>query len=183
VKNGVLKFISLILPLLFVECTAASSLKERELNPYLATFIDVHSWYCEKVYSDVYVLRKKLMADPRLVLSDDYDDVYESLIDGVSYAITHEKDSCTTDVMLHQSGKAGRLIALKEIDLFLISRGYKKVVEKVLYEVGLNGKVVKTTDIEYSTPNEEKAILSYPLEDPENFYMTLWVEKFKKSAN
>jgi hypothetical protein len=177
-KNVVLRTIACLLALFAVGCANASNLTERESNAYLSTFIDIHSWYCEKSHSDVYALRKKLMTDPRFVLSAKYEDVYETVIDGISYAITPEEDSCTTDVMLHKNGKRDTLIALKEIDLLLISRGYKKIEEKVLYEKGLNGKEVKITDIEYSTPNEERAVLSYPLEHPENFYMTLWVKKF-----
>lgn len=159
------------------------NLKELESNPYLTRFIDVHSWYCEKPYLDVGSLRAKLKSDARFTHLADYEDVYESVINGISYAVTPKEDGCTTDVMLRQKGKKDLIIALNEIDALLIASGYKKVRDKILYEEGLNGDKVKITEFEYTTPHVERAVLSYPLETPENFYMTLWVEKFKKSTN
>jgi len=81
--------------------------------------------------------------------------------------------------LLKQKGINGSLISLKDISALLVSRGYQKQGKgKMLFEEGLNGTNVRITDIEYLTPRKERAVLSYPLEKADNFYMTLWVAKF-----
>ncbi len=182
-RNRILNLAPFIVALLITGCSASSNIRNSEPNPYLAKFLEINSWHCEKPFLNFYALQSAVSNDFRLVPSIDYKDVYETFFNDVSYAVTPESDGCTTDVMLKQKGKRSPLITLEEIDLALLSRGYIKVDEKVLYEEGLNGIDEKITDLEYSTPSNERAVLSYPLENLENFYMTLWVVKFSKPAN
>ena len=182
-NNSIFRFVAVLLALFFIGHGTAQEISPPEIHRYLATFTNVHSRYCEQAQINADSLRNKLDADDRLFLSTEYEDVYELIVHGLSYAVTPQEDGCTTDVMLSHKGKPDPIMTLNERDSALVARGYNKVEEKVLYEDDLDGNEIRIIDIEYSTPNEERAVLSYPLENQDNFYMTLWVEKFKDSVN
>lgn len=148
-------------------------------NEYLAKFLEVHGWFCENRYIKLDNLKNDLKNDNRMSPSKEYEGVYEVMLNGASYAVTPEDDGCTTDVLLKKSGSANPIITLDEIDTKLVSAGYKRNSErKKYYAPGLDGEELKVTDVEYITTNNERAVLSYPLEKTDNYYMTLWVEKF-----
>lgn len=171
-----IRTLSIIVFLLLISTGCSTTPKEK--NTYAEQFVDINSWYCEKDIPDSDSLRAQLKNDPRLKISKDYIDVYVILISGVDFAITPDKDSCTTDVLLQRTGTK-ILMSHNEIDSALQRRGYKKNRVEVLYEKGLDGKNVKVSDTFYTTPQREKAILTYPLEMPWNFYMTLSTKKFR----
>jgi len=171
----------LIISFLLQGCYKSIEDENQDNKIYLSTFLDIHSQYCEKPYKQRSMLIKALKKDPNLSISKDYDDVYESTIDKVSYGISAEEDGCTTDVLLKTELTKGALISLESIESSLTARGYKIIGErKTLYDKGWDGTKVKITDIEFMTDNQERAVLSYPLEKIDKFYMTLWVKKYSQ---
>lgn len=152
-------------------------------NAALATFLDVHGWHCEQDYPNRAALALALAQDKRLVASADYEDVYETVADGVSIAVSPEDDGCTTDVLLQPPDAPGALFTLNEIHAGLLERGYTATgAEAARTEDGLDGTPVEVTDIEYRTPAGERAVLTCPVDRPGNFYLTLWVNTFPATA-
>ena len=148
-------------------------------NDYLSSFLDVHAWHCAQPYTDRASLAEALKQDARLTASMEYEGIFEIVAHGVSYAVSTEDYGCTTDVLLQADGMAEANFTLNEINARLLKLGYRSTgQDTVLSEEGLDGSTVQVTDIEYLTDTGERAVLSYPLDKPDNFYMTLTVYKF-----
>jgi Zn-dependent protease with chaperone function len=148
-------------------------------NEYLATFLDVHGWHCEQDYADRAALARALAQDARLRASTAYDGVFETDRHGVSYAVIPEDAGCTTDVLLQPADRETALFSLNEINAGLLECGYRDTGRETESTAeGLDGTTVPVTDIEYLSPAGERVVLTYPLEHPASFYLTLTVEKF-----
>ena len=171
----------LIISFLLQGCDKSTEAENPDNKKHLSNFLGIHSQYCEKAYKQRSMLIKALKNDPNLTISKDYDDVYESIVDKVSYGISAEENGCTTDVLLKTAFTKRALISLEAIESSLTARGYKRIgTKKTLYEEGWDGTKVKITDIEFMSNNQEHVVLSYPLEKTDKFYMTLWIEKYSQ---
>jgi len=148
-------------------------------NEYLAAFLDVHGWYCGGHYTDPDSLVAALEEDSRLSASPAHDATFEVMAHGIRIAVSPVEHGCVTVVLLQPGGEAGAIFTLNEINASLLKLGYRDTGREEESSVeGLDGSAVRIDAIEYRSGAGERAVLSYPLDKPDNFFMALTVYKF-----
>lgn len=142
---------------------------ERQIQ-HAQIFAGVVQQYCIKYRKDPSTLGKVLRQDG-FTASEGYDDTFEKDIDNVSYAITHDKASCTTDVLLMPASSL--LFTFEQITAVLIKRLRLKAGKATFeYHFIRDDKRTKVKKIEYTDDKHGKYILIYPLENQGEYYMT-----------
>ena len=122
------------------------------------TFTRVHDEYCTP----------PTPVTPTLLLADGFvklqTDIYGKTFDGVSYAVSIDRDGCSTDVMLEGSKTAS--ITLESMLSYLQGRGMS--IASVDEDTLRDGTVVITVTY------QSGATLDYPIDGWGNFYMALF---------
>ncbi len=148
-------------------------------NKPLANFLSLYSQYCDSGYKSADELVSALQKDPSFRASDNYDGIFEKSIGNLSYAISPEEDGCTTDLKLKVSASGKAYFGFEEINKALLSKGYRLKGDKAIRtEVGLDNQDLKVIEQQYITKDNSVSTLVFPLEHEDQYYMTLFVEKF-----
>lgn len=150
-------------------------------NPSLSTFLALHNQYCESDLDSREALTAALSADKRFKPAAGFMGVYETRVDGISYAISPEIGGCTTDVMV-KNAKTGKLLfTYAEMNEALVDKGYQAVGEETKRkDMGSDRKDVTIIEKTFISPSGETTNLGYPAERPDQYYMTLFAKKFSK---
>jgi len=158
----------------------ASVAQSESKQKHLATFLSLHNQFCEKQYDSSDKLVKTLSGSPKLKLAKNYEGVYETLVDDVSYAVSPEEDGCTTDVMLENQGK--ELFSFEDINKALLNKGYIETGDAVSRkDIGTDQTELTVIEKKYISPTGEVTTLDYPIEKKSKYYMTLFAEKFTEA--
>ena len=146
----------------------------------LTTFLTLHSKYCAAEFTSAEQLSNALRSDPAFILSENHEGIYEKLISDVSYAISPEESGCTTDLKLKTTSVPKPYFGFDDINTALLASGYKLEGEKeVRTELGLDNKELKVVEQRYLSIDNTVSTLVFPLEREDQYYMTLYVEKFE----
>ncbi len=149
-------------------------------NKPLATFLSLHTQYCDAEYSSADELVSALRQAPGFSVSENYDGIFEKSVENLSYAISPEEGGCTTDLKLRTSSKSKPYFDFEDINAALLSQGYHlKGEKKIRTEIGLNNQELKVIEQHYVTNKNNISVLVFPLEHEDQYYMTLFVEKFE----
>ena len=152
-------------------------------NPNLTTFLSLHSQFCESDLSSRDELAAALSADKRFQPAPGFVGVFETKVDGVSYAVSPEVDGCTTDVMVKNKTTGKLLFTYSELNAALGDKGYKTVgKETKRKDTGSDRQDVTILERTYISPKGETTNLDYPADRPDQYYMTLFAKKFGKPA-
>jgi len=145
----------------------------------LATFLSVHSEYCDAEFSHPSALSNDLSKNTDYKVLDEFDGIYEKTVSNVSYAVSPEEDGCTTDLKLKVEGKNRLHFTFNQLNAELISKGYilkgKKNQRK---EMGLDNVMLRVVEQKYVSPNNVTTTLLFPLEREDQYYMTFFADKY-----
>ena len=173
-----------ILPLilttsLFVQGCGESSMQEHSTS--LTTFLSVHDKFCAAEFTTPEQLSSALDHDPGFKLSENHEGIYEKLVEDISYAVSPEESGCTTDLKIKTASSSKPFFGFDEINSALLSKGYKPAGHKeIRTEFGLDNKELKVAEQKYiSDIDKTVSTLVFPLEREDQYYMTLYVEKFE----
>lgn len=147
----------------------------------LSTFLSLHSKYCAAEYASAEQLTSALTADNGFKLSPNHDGIFEKLVADISYAISPEESGCTTDLKIKEPSNSSPYFAFEDINSALLLKGYKLDGSKeVRVELGLDNEELKVVEQKYiSREDSTVSTLVFPLEREDQYYMTLYVEKFE----
>jgi hypothetical protein len=147
----------------------------------LSTFLSIHSKYCAADYASAEQLASVLSTDPGFVLSPNHEGIYEKLVADVSYAVSPEETGCTTDLKIKTTATSSPYFGFEDINKALLAKGYKPEGEKeIRVELGLDNEELKVVEQKYlSKEDNTVSTLVFPLEREDQYYMTLYVEKFE----
>jgi hypothetical protein len=169
-------YVSLLVGMLTLQGCASST--DHSSNT-LATFLAVHSEYCDAEFSHHSALSNDLSKNADYKALDEFDGIYEKTVSNVSYAVSPEEDGCTTDLKLTVEGKGRLHFTFSQLNAELISKGYilkgKKNQRK---EMGLDDKMLKVIEQKYISPNNAITTLLFPLEREDQYYMTFFADKY-----
>jgi len=144
----------------------------------LAAFMKLHSLYCEQSFKSREDLITSLVDDDRFKPSEAYEGVFEITVNDSNYAISPEEDGCTTDVLVKREDKEA-LFSYQQITKNLEKRGYETVgTDQSRKDTGMDDKEVTVVERIYISPQGEKARLAFPIDRPDQYYMTLYTKKF-----
>ena len=144
----------------------------------LSAFMQLHSLYCERSFRSREDLITSLVDDDRFRPSKDYNGVFEITLNGFNYAISPEEDGCTTDVLVKLED-AEAMFSYQEVTQNLMRRGYETVgSDKSRKDTGMDEKEVTVMERILISPQGEKARLAFPIDRPDQYYMTLYTKKF-----
>jgi len=148
---------------------------------HLNTFLSLHNQFCEKKYPSPDSLKSILAESSTLKPAEDYDGVYEVLVEDVSYAISPEDDGCTTDVMIQRENT--QLFSFEDINKALLEHGYIETSDPVSRkDRGTDQTELTVIEKKYISPSGEVTTLDFPLEKKDKYYMTLFAEKFSEAV-
>ena len=151
-------------------------------NPSLTTFLSLHNQFCESDVGSREALTAALESDTRFKPAVGFDGVFETKVEGVSYAVSPEIDGCTTDVMVKNVETGKILFTYAELNTALADKGYKTVGEETKRkDVGSDRNDVTIIEKKFVSPNGESTSLDYPADRPDQYYMTLFAKKFSKA--
>ena len=177
-----------ILPLLlstslFIQGCGESSIQgsQATAKTSLTTFLSVHDKFCAGNFTDAEQLSHALDSDPGFELSENHEGIYEKLVADVSYAVSPEESGCTTDLKIKTASSSKPYFGFEEINTALLGKGYKTSGKKeIRTELGLDNKELKVIEQKYVSDNDKTvSTLVFPLEREDQYYMTLYVEKFE----
>jgi hypothetical protein len=161
------------------ESNAGSAKLVSNKSKSLGLFLSLHEKYCEPGYKSPEELQTALSSAPQFSQTKDYDGIYETVVDSVSYAISPEGEGCTTDVMIKTATSERPYFSFEDLNASLIAKGYKEHGTEIIHtEVGINNAELKVMEKHYLSPNNVLTILDFPLEKQDQYYMTLFAEKF-----
>jgi len=145
----------------------------------LSVFLSLHNQYCESDMNSREALITALQADARFKPAAGFVGVFETKVDGISYAVSPEIDGCTTDVMV-KNAKTGKLLfTYADMNKALTGKGYQIVgKETTRKDVGSDRKEVTILEKTFVSPKGETTNLDYPADRPGQYYMTLFAKKF-----
>ncbi len=146
-------------------------------SQYLSTFLSLHNQFCERKYDSSNSLKTTLKKASDLKLANNFEGVYEVMVDDVSFAVSPEEDGCTTDVMLKGHNKI--LFSFEDIDKALLDQGYIETTKAISRkDIGIDQSELTIIEKKYISPNGELTTLDFPKEKRDKYYMTLFAEKF-----
>ena len=162
-------------------CGKNASAETVSEKPHLEAFLSLHNQFCEKKYKDSEALQNTLDVAPQLSPAKDFKGVYETFVDGVSFAVSPEEDGCTTDVMV-QTNDNKELFSFEDINKALIELGYVETGDPVSRkDIGTDQSELTIIEKKYVSPKGEITVLDFPLEKKDKYYMTLFAEKFSEA--
>ncbi|MEE9304106.1 MAG: hypothetical protein V3U84_10005, partial [Thiotrichaceae bacterium] len=145
----------------------------------LSNFLSLHDKYCAAEYASAEHLTSALQDDPEFNESEVYDGIFEKSISSISYAVSPEESGCTTDLKIRASSKVKPFFGFEDINTALLSKGYKVTGKReVRTEIGLDNRELRVVEQHYES-NNTLSTLVFPLENEDQYYMTLFVEKFE----
>lgn len=148
----------------------------------LSVFLSLHKQYCESDMNSREALVTALKADARFKPASGFVGVFETKVDGVSYAVSPEIDGCTTDVMVKNAETGKLLFTYADMNKALTGSGYQIVGnETKRKDVGSDRKEVTILEKTFISPKGETTNLDYPADRPGQYYMTLFAKKFTKA--
>ncbi len=149
-------------------------------NNSLSTFLTLHDKYCGAEYASAEQLTSALQNDSEFTVSDSYDGIFEKNVSSISYAVSPEESGCTTDLKIKVATHTQPYFGFEEINTALLTKGYKvKGEREIRTEVGLDNIELKVLEQQYESKNNVLLTLVFPLENEDQYYMTLFVEKFE----
>ncbi len=147
----------------------------------LSIFLSLHQQYCESDMDSREALVAALQADKRFKPASGFVGVYETKVDGVSYAVSPEIDGCTTDVMVKNEKTGKLLFSYADMNKALTKKGYQVVGDETTRkDVGSDRKEVTILEKTFISPKGETTNLDYPADRPDKYFMTLFAKKFTK---
>lgn len=149
----------------------------------LGTFLTFHQQFCEKEFDSREALVHALEADERFKPAAGFMGVYETMVNGVSYAVSPEVDGCTTDVMVKNSATGKLLFSYADMNSALLDKGYRVIGEEsTRKDMGSDQQEVTILEKTFMSPAGETTNLDYPSDRPDKYYMTLFAKKFPAVA-
>ena len=149
----------------------------------LSVFLSLHQQYCESDLNSRDALIAALEADQRFKPASGFVGVFETKVDGISYAVSPEIDGCTTDVMVKNEKTGKLLFSYADMNKALTGKGYQVVGNETRRkDVGSDRKEVTILEKTFISPKGETTNLDYPADRPSKYYMTLFAKKFTKAA-
>lgn len=162
---------------------SASKAAPADINS-LSVFLTLHKQFCEKDFKNRDSLVKALEADSRFRPAPGFMGVYETKVDGISYAVSPEVDGCTTDVMVQNKTTGELLFSYNEINQSLVKSGYRVVGdESSRKDMGSDNQEVTILEKTFVSPKGETTNLDYPSDRPDQYYMTLFAKKFTNAPS
>lgn len=148
----------------------------------LSVFLSLHKQFCESDVDSRESLIAALEVDKRFKPADGFVGVFETKVNGISYAVSPEIDGCTTDVMV-KNAKTGKLLfSYADMNKALSKKGYQVVGnETTRKDVGSDRKEVTILEKTFISPKGETTNLDYPSDRPDKYFMTLFAKKFTKA--
>ncbi|PWQ92896.1 hypothetical protein [Leucothrix pacifica] len=148
----------------------------------LSIFLTLHKQFCEKDFQNRDSLVKALEADSRFRPAPGFMGVFETKVDGISYAVSPEIDGCTTDVMVKNNATGKVLFSYDEMNQALLKSGYRVVGEESSRkDMGSDNQEVTILEKTFVSPKGETTNLDYPADRPDKYYMTLFAKKFSSA--
>lgn len=145
----------------------------------LSVFMKLHSEFCEKTFSSRESLIAALKSDSRFHPAKGFIGVYETNIDGISYAVSPEVDGCTTDVLVKNKQTGEVLFSYDQMNQALQKVGYQEIgKESVRKDMGTDRQEVTILERTFLSPRGEETNLDFPSNGLDRYYMTLFVKKF-----
>lgn len=145
----------------------------------LSVFLELHNQFCEKDFENRDSLVAALKSDSRFRPAPGFMGVYETSVNGISYAVSPEVDGCTTDVMVQHADTGELLFSYEEMNEALANTGYSAIGEQTTRkDMGSDRQEVTIIETTYMSPTGEKTNLDYPSDRPDQYYMTLFAKKF-----
>ena len=145
----------------------------------LSVFLSLHKQYCESDLNSREALVTALEADKRFTAADGFVGVFETKVNGISYAVSPEVDGCTTDVMVKNTKTGKVLFTYAEMNKALAKKGYQVVGNETRRkDVGSDRNEVTILEKTFISPKGETTNLDYPADRPDKYYMTLFAKKF-----
>lgn len=146
----------------------------------LSVFMTLHSEFCEKTFSSRDELVSALKSDSRFQPAQGFIGVYETKVDGISYAVSPEVDGCTTDVLVKNKNTGEVLFNYDQMNQALQKFGYREIgKESVRKDMGTDQQEVTILEKTFLSPVGEETNLDFPSNGLDRYYMTLFVKKFE----
>jgi hypothetical protein len=157
--------------LLFVPFISFSALADEDLaEKHAMNFASLVQEYCVSFREKPNKLEEKLLQDG-FRKHEDYEQTYVKYFSSVDYAVTLDKEVCTTDVLLKPADSM--LFTLDQINMSLVTGlSIKNRSSEIDYELSIDGKRTKVANRSYSDGSGNKYSLTFPLENFTAFYMT-----------
>ncbi len=145
----------------------------------LTEFLALHEKFCESNYDSPDALADALMRADNFKPSSNIAGIFETVVDQVSYAVSSEEAGCTTDLKIKAIGADRPYFDFEDLNKALISRGYKAAGERrEMRQIGMDERFLQIVEMRYLSPGNTMTILAFPLEREDQYYMTLFAEKF-----
>lgn len=146
----------------------------------LSMFMKLHSEFCEKTFTSRESLVSTLDSDSRFQPAKGFIGVYETKVDGISYAVSPEVDGCTTDVLVKNRNTGEVLFSYDQMNQALQKVGYQEIgKESVRKDMGTDQQEVTILEKTFLSPAGEQTNLDFPSNGLDRYYMTLFVKKFE----
>ena len=159
---------------------ASGQSEEQAQTPkMLYLLIGIHQEYCEKDYSSRKELKDALEQDARLKPLTGYEDVFELMVDDISFAVSAEKDGCTTDVMSNDPKTGEVFFTLAQLTQALQLAGYIENGGVGPHQkTTIHGKALTVLGNDYITPTGDLMEINYPENGLGSYYTTLFIKKW-----
>ncbi len=165
---------------LFLQGCGDSPANTASTNESLSTFLTLHDKYCGAEYTSAEHLTSVLQENPEFQESESYDGIFEKDVASISYAVSPEEGGCTTDLKIRTTSKSKAFFGFEDINNALLTKGYRTKGEKeIRTELGLDNRELKVVEQKYESKDSTISTLVFPLENEDQYYMTLFVEKFE----
>ena len=160
-------------------CTSSTDTAADTNTNTLSAFLSVHAEYCDAEFSSPTMLEAAISKDEKYTSIKDYDGIYEKVISNVSYAVSPEKDGCTTDLKLKASEQDKAYFGFDQFNQKLLSEGYTLKGKKNIHnEMGLDNEVLQVIEQKYISPSNTVTTLLFPLERESQYFMTFFSDKY-----
>lgn len=148
-------------------------------NKPLKNFLSLHEQFCESDYNSPEELADALAQSDGFRPAKNINGIFEKMVDQISFAVSSEETGCTTDLKLKAEGSNKPYFDFNDLHDALIARGYEVDGDKrVTEQLGIDDRVLKIVEMRYISPQNTSTILAFPLEREDQYYMTLFAEKF-----
>lgn len=157
----------------------SQSEEQAQIPKMLYLLIGIHEEYCEKDYSSPKELKDALEQDARLKPLTGYKDVFELMVDEISFAVSAEKDGCTTDVMPNDPKTGEVFFTLAQLTQVLQLAGYIENGGVGPHQKTItHGNALTVLGIDFITPTGDLMKVDYPENGLGRYYTTLFTKKW-----
>lgn len=153
--------------------------EQAQIPKILYQLAGIHEEYCEKDYGSPEELKDALEQNAQLKPLTGYTGIFELMIDDISFAVSAEKDGCTTDVMSNDPKTGEVFFTLAQLTQVLEWAGYSdNGGVDTLQKETIHGRELNVAEKYFVSPAGDLLKVNYPENGLGSYYTTLFTKKW-----